>query len=185
MLTVEGEKVREAYIKFFVDKKKHDFVQSSPVVPLSDPTLLFANAACHKSFQPFQCHAPKQGLREHSSGWGWHESVQTNLLGTTGAQQPAARCAWLMGLSHFSLLPEFAPLVNFMLVHRLWGLLPIVAAHNDIPSSWTMTGIGQHIVGIHGGRDPEFRGTSKTHWNPQDFNRAWPQSKDIIPAPNT
>ena len=48
MSVVEGEKVREAYIKFFVDKKKHDFVQSSPVVPLSDPTLLFANAACHQ-----------------------------------------------------------------------------------------------------------------------------------------
>ena len=40
-----GEKVREAYINFFVEKKKHDFVQSSPVVPLSDPTLLFANVA--------------------------------------------------------------------------------------------------------------------------------------------
>lgn len=36
--------MRDAYISFFVEKKGHNFVQSSPVVPLSDPSLLFANA---------------------------------------------------------------------------------------------------------------------------------------------
>jgi len=46
ILDPEGEKVRDTYISFFVEKKKHDFVQSSPVVPLSDPTLLFANVTC-------------------------------------------------------------------------------------------------------------------------------------------
>lgn len=61
-----GEKVREAYIKFFVDKKKHDFVQSSPVVPLSDPTLLFANAGMNQ-FKPIflgqlEPNSPLQGV---------------------------------------------------------------------------------------------------------------------------
>lgn len=36
-------KVRDTYIKFFEDKNHVNWI-SSPVVPLNDPTLLFANA---------------------------------------------------------------------------------------------------------------------------------------------
>ena len=64
--TWTGEKVRDTYISFFVEKKKHDFVQSSPVVPLSDPTLLFANAGMNQ-FKPIflgqlEPNSPLQGV---------------------------------------------------------------------------------------------------------------------------
>lgn len=39
-----AKKVRDSFIDFFVDKKGHVNWTSSPVVPLNDPTLLFANA---------------------------------------------------------------------------------------------------------------------------------------------
>ena len=64
-LTSSGDKVREAYIEFFRDKKEHDFIASSPVVPLNDPTLLFANAAC-----------PDRLAFAHRVGW-MHVHVQT------------------------------------------------------------------------------------------------------------
>ena len=41
-LTWPSAKVRSTFIKFFEDNG-HTFVKSSPVVPLDDPTLLFAN----------------------------------------------------------------------------------------------------------------------------------------------
>ncbi|XP_031279372.1 alanine--tRNA ligase [Pistacia vera] len=40
-------KVRDTFIKFFEDKN-HVYWKSSPVVPLSDPTLLFANAGMNQ-----------------------------------------------------------------------------------------------------------------------------------------
>eukprot|EP00122_Pirum_gemmata_P007824 Pgem_evm1s7197 len=36
--------VRKTFIDFFKDKYEHDFVPSSKVVPLDDPTLQFVNA---------------------------------------------------------------------------------------------------------------------------------------------
>ncbi|GAB2296434.1 hypothetical protein Dimus_030552 [Dionaea muscipula] len=45
-----ADKVRDTFIKFF-QGKQHTFWQSSPVVPLNDPTLLFANAGMNQ-FKP-------------------------------------------------------------------------------------------------------------------------------------
>ncbi|CAE7548633.1 ALATS [Symbiodinium sp. CCMP2592] len=61
-----GDKVRDAYIKFFTEKKEHNFIASSPVVPLNDPTLLFANAGMNQ-FKPIflgqlEPNSPLQGV---------------------------------------------------------------------------------------------------------------------------
>jgi alanyl-tRNA synthetase len=36
--------VRKQFVDYFKEKHEHNFVTSSPVVPVDDPTLLFTNA---------------------------------------------------------------------------------------------------------------------------------------------
>eukprot|EP00698_Gefionella_okellyi_P005473 TRINITY_DN15005_c0_g1_i1.p1 TRINITY_DN15005_c0_g1~~TRINITY_DN15005_c0_g1_i1.p1 ORF type:complete len:949 (-),score=248.94 TRINITY_DN15005_c0_g1_i1:47-2893(-) len=46
-----ASKVRDTFVKFFVEKQNHTSFGSSPVVPVDDPTLLFANAGMNQ-FKP-------------------------------------------------------------------------------------------------------------------------------------
>ena len=42
------KKVRDTFVKYFVDQHQHTFWPSSPCVPVDDPTLLFTNAGMNQ-----------------------------------------------------------------------------------------------------------------------------------------
>lgn len=47
---LSAKQVRDIFINYFIEKRNHEYVHSSSVVPHDDPTLLFANAGMNQVF---------------------------------------------------------------------------------------------------------------------------------------
>lgn len=45
---LNAKQVRDTFIQYFIEKRNHVYVHSSPVIPADDPTLLFANAGMNQ-----------------------------------------------------------------------------------------------------------------------------------------
>ncbi|MGH9898363.1 MAG: alanine--tRNA ligase-related protein, partial [Pyrinomonadaceae bacterium] len=61
-----GNEIREKFLSFF-EQNGHTRVLSSPLLPLSDPTLLFTNAGMNQFKDVFTGHEKREYVRATSS----------------------------------------------------------------------------------------------------------------------